>query len=116
MRERLGELVGGEALAPGSRLVACGVQLDQFGDAGVAGLVESRVWLGQGVEPLEVSWVGTGRERPGLTLIPRRNQLLSNELPSAVAGVRQELGVLLEDLEVLLLHASQVTWVDGLVA
>ena len=67
---------------------------EELGDPGGAELVEARVRLGEVLEPLEVARVCAGRlgERLGV-----RGQAVR-----AVAGLCEELGVLLEDLEVFL--------------
>ena len=67
---------------------------EELGDPGGAELVEARVRLGEVLEPLEAARVRGrgGRERLGVG----REGLLS------VAGLGEELGVLLEDLEVFL--------------
>lgn len=67
---------------------------EELGDPGGAELVEARVRLREVLEPLEVARVRAGRLGEGLGV---RGQAVR-----AVAGLREELGVLLEDLEVFL--------------
>ncbi len=67
---------------------------EELGDPGLAELIEALAWFGEVLEPLEVPRVCGRGGREGLGVGGER--LLS------VAGLREELGVLLEDLEVFL--------------
>jgi hypothetical protein len=68
----------------------------ELGDSGGGGLVELLVRPGEVLEPLEVARVRGRRRGEGLGVRRLEGVALS-------AGLREELGVLLEDLEVLLL-------------
>ncbi len=70
---------------------------EQLGDALRAEFVESPVRPGEGLEPLEVARVRGWRGRERLDVGGERVGCVA-----LVAGLREELGVLLEDLEVLL--------------
>ena len=67
---------------------------EELGDAGDAELVEALVRAGEVLEPLEVARVRAGRRGEGLGV--------GWQGVLAVAGLREELGVLLEDLQVFL--------------
>ena len=67
---------------------------EELGDPGDAELVETLVRSGEVLEPLEGAGVGAGRRGEGLGV--------GGEGVLAVARLRDELGVLLEDLEVFL--------------
>ena len=71
---------------------------EELGDPGDAELVEALVRAGEVLEPLEAARVRGGGGREGLGV--------GGEGLLAVAGLREELGVLLEDLEVLLCNMS----------
>ena len=71
------------------------MELEELGDAGEGGLVEAPVRLGEVLEPLEGARVGRRGGREGLDVRGLMRGVL-------VAGLREELRVLAEDLEVLL--------------
>lgn len=71
------------------------MELEELRDAGEGGLVEAAARLGEVLEPLEGARVSGGGGREGLGV----RRLVGGVL---VAGLREELGVLAEDLEVLL--------------
>lgn len=105
VREGLGELEGVLTRGGGGVVVqrmAGGVELEELVDALVGGLiVEFLVRLGEGLEPREVARVGGRVGREGLGVSGDGGVVV------AVAGVCEELGVLLEDLEVLLFFYVQ---------
>jgi hypothetical protein len=106
VREGLGELEG--QLAGREGLVARGglVQLEQLLDAGRAGLADAGVGNSEGREPLEVALVG-GRGRGERLGVGRRGPV------RVVARLREEPGVLAQDLEVLL--RACIGGLDGVV-
>ena len=71
------------------------MELEELGDARAARSVEPQVRFREVLEPLEAARVRGGRRGEGLGV----RRLQGVVLP---AGLREELGVLLEDLEVLL--------------
>jgi hypothetical protein len=81
------------------------VELEELGDSGGGGLVELLVRPGEVLEPLEVARVRGRRRGEGLGVRRLEGVALS-------AGLREELGVLLEDLEVLLLFFGGVLDVE----
>jgi hypothetical protein len=81
------------------------VELEELGDPGGRGFVELLVRPGEVLEPLEVARV-RGRRR-GERLGVRRLEGVALS-----AGLREELGVLLEDLEVLLFFFGGVLDVE----
>jgi hypothetical protein len=82
------------------------VELEELGDARAARSVEPQVRFRKVLEPLEVARVRGGRRGEGLGV--RRLQGVA--LP---AGLREELGVLLEDLEVLLFICWVLVFLGG---
>ena len=102
VREGLGELEGVLTRGGDVQRMAGGVELEELVDALVGGLiVEFLVRLGEGLEPREVARVGGRAGREGLGVSGDGGVVV------AVAGVCEELGVLLEDLEVLLFFYVQ---------
>ena len=107
VREGLGELEG--QLAGREGLVARGglVQLEQLLDAGRAGLADAGVGNSEGREPLEVALVG-GRGRGERLGVGRRRLGGLLVLVVEVARLREEPGVLAQDLEVLLPNGGRI--------
>ena len=105
MGKLLRELVRGEALGLGVGLIECfvaagarGAELEELVDTGHVCLFEALVRTSEGLEPLEVPREGAwfrGEQLGVCRLFVAPSDLV-------VAGLREEPGVLCEDLEVLL--------------
>jgi hypothetical protein len=95
MRQREGERVG-LVLRAGllGGLAGGGVELEELADPGGRGGVEPAARLGQVREPLEDVLARRGRVGQGLRV--------GDGLIPVVAGLHEELGVLAQDLQVLL--------------
>ncbi len=82
------------------------MELEELVDALELGGGDALVRPGEGLEPPEVRGVGGGgrggRERLGVG----RGGVFLSPLFVVVAGLREELGILLEDLQVLLFYAG----------